>query len=243
MVFEEVVGAALRPRSELSYEIWIGEVDASGAKRDARVLAAARSMKRFFLWYRQSELGCPSLANTLAEEAVDHACHALTQGEIRNPRSYLKTAFKHAVDRYLRRERRLIPIDFERESEQTRNEFASEEEVANLERLIQIGQILAAMDQQTLAIFVGRRAGYTGEEIAKRLGVTTSALYTSYCRGLGRVIEAFQISSAVAVENEEADAVERRRKRRPERPTEVSHADQSGPAELSDARVAPSRRR
>ena len=243
MILDEITHPGLPSHSGLSYEIWIGEVDAAGERRNPRVLSAAHRLKTFFLWYRRAELGCPSLANTLAEEAVDNACEVLTRGEIRNPQAYLRTVFKHAVDRYLRRERRLVPMEFESDSERLRKEFVSEEDVGNLERQIQIAQILAAMDEQTLSIFAGRRAGYTGEEIAKRLGMTTSALYTSYCRGLARVIEKFGLSATGGDENRNVDGGERKRKRRPERRSEISDTDRPEPRGLSNSGSVATRRR
>ncbi len=243
MILDAAAGSEFLTISEVSYEIWIGDTNADGAVRDARVLAAARGMKAFFLWYRRAELGCPSLANTLAEAAVDNACEALAHGEIRNPRAYLKAAFKHAVNRYLRRERRLVPMLLDGDSERVRREFVSEEEVANLERQIQIAQILDAMDEQTLSIFAGRRAGYTGEEIAMRLGITTSALYTSYCRGLARVVEKFGLAAMVVEENQNVDGGVQRRKRRSERRSEVSEADRPGPRAVSNSGSVATRRR
>jgi hypothetical protein len=205
-----------------SYEIWISEVDSSGAGRDGRVVEAARKMRDFFLHYRQSELGCPSLANTLAEQAVDKVSEALKQGAIEY-HSYLKTAFMHLVNRYPYRERRLVSVDFARDDERVPEQLVSEAEVRNLERLIQIKQILTVMDPQTLSVFAARRAGYSGKQIADRLGITTNALYTSYCRGLARVIEVLGVSSAAVRDNQQVHGSERQGKRRQEKARGVLH--------------------
>jgi DNA-directed RNA polymerase specialized sigma24 family protein len=223
MVSDEAVDGPFLSRTQAPYEIWISNVDSSGYTRDPRVVEAARKMKSFFLRYRQSELRCPSLANTLAEEAVDNTCQALERDEIRRPQSYLKTAFKHAVNRYLRRERRLISADFGRDEEQLLERVVSEDYVKDLERLIQFKEVLAAMDAKTLSIFAGRRAGYTGEEIAKHLGTTTNALYTTYSRGLAHVIKTFGLSPAMVRDNQQVNGSEQQRKRQQEQPTAIPH--------------------
>ncbi len=216
-------GASIFSDVRPTYEIWIGEVDSSGAKRDPRVVEAARKMQHFFLHYRQSELGCPSLANTLAEQAVDKVCEAVQQAAIEHPHSYLKIAFMHLVNRYLYRERRLVSVDFARDDERVPEQLVSEADVRNLERFIQIKEILRVMDAQTLSVFAARRAGYSGKQIADRMGITTNALYTSYCRGLARVIQTLGGSPAAVRDNQQVHGSERRGKRRQEKARGILH--------------------
>jgi RNA polymerase sigma factor (sigma-70 family) len=227
MTFQKLGTGILSGDARSSYEIWISEIDSSGAKRDLRVVQAAQKMRRFFLQYRQSELGCPSLANTLAEEAVDNVCRTLKNRLVRHPHTYLKTAFVHAVNRYLRRERRLISVEFERDDETLPKELTSETDVKNLEQIVQIQEILTVMDPQTLSIFAARRAGYTGKEIAKSLGVTTSTLYSSYSRGLTHVIETLGLSLTTVRENQQVHGSERQREKRKEEPARLPHPKHS----------------
>lgn len=221
MAFDKAGTSILSVNPRQPYEIWISEVDSSGAKRDPRVIKAAEKMRHFFLHYRQSELGCPSLANTLAEQAVDKVCSALKQESIQHPQAYLKTAFRHVVNCYLRRERRLVPIDSS--DGHVPDPLVSETDVEDLERLIQINEILTAMDPQTLSVFTARRAGYTGKEIARRLGMTTNALYTGYCRGLTHVIKKFGLPLASVSDNQQVHGSEQRRTRRQEQPAHISY--------------------
>jgi DNA-directed RNA polymerase specialized sigma24 family protein len=223
MAFDKAGTGILTGGDRPSYEIWISEVDSTGAQRDERVVKAARRLRHFFLRYRQRELGCPSLANTLAEQAVDKVCGTTNPKTIRHPHSYLKAAYIHVVDRYLHRERRFVSVDFERDDERLPTQLVSEAELQNLERLLQIKEVLAAMDQQTLSVFAARRAGYTGKEIARGLGITANALYTSYSRGLTRVIEAFGISPAALSDNQRIDGSEQRRARRGPKATAFPH--------------------
>lgn len=218
------------PSSDASsspYEIWISEFDSSGARRDARVVKAAQEMRRFFLEYRRSELGCPSLANTLAEQAVDNVCESIDRGLVRDLHLYLKSAFRNAVNRYLHRQKRLVSLDFDQNDESVPDEIVSEVAVKELEQSIQMNEILAIMDPQTLSVFAARRAGYTGKEIAKTLGMSRNALYSSYSRGLTHVIETLGLSIAAVRENQQVHGSQRQRERRREKSTGVPHPKRS----------------
>lgn len=243
MTFQAAAGLRPRLSSEDSYEIWIGDTNGEGIARHPSVVSAARGITSFFLAYRRSELGCPSLANSLADEAVDQVCGVLSRTRIEDYKAYLKSAFRHLVDRHLSREKRLVSIESTDGSDWPRPVLTSETEAASLERRILIAEVLDAMDEQTRAIFAGRRAGYTGEEIAKRLGITTGALYTNYCRGLAMVVEKFGLTASKSEEKKNVNGGEPRRKRRSERRSDVSTADHQGPRELSNTgHLAASRR-
>ena len=79
------------------YQFWLSETDEHGNPLDSEILKAARELGPTFFSYRQREIGCESLANTIAQAAVEAASNATHLSPDRKHKSVLVVSF-HAKD-------------------------------------------------------------------------------------------------------------------------------------------------
>src|SRR5574339_778469 len=93
------------------YELWLSETDQEGNPLDPEILRAARELGPTFFWYRQKEIGCESLTNTIAQAAVEAASKATHARPVENPKAYLLSVFTRKMNRFLARQARQIALD------------------------------------------------------------------------------------------------------------------------------------
>src|SRR5262245_12965392 len=93
------------------YELWLSEIDEEGNAVDPDILNAARELEPTFFRYRQKEIRCESLTNTIAQAAVEAASRATHGRPVENPRAYLLSVFTRKMNRFLDRQARIVAID------------------------------------------------------------------------------------------------------------------------------------
>src|SRR5262245_51447763 len=93
------------------YELWLSEKDNHGNPLDPEILKAARELGPTFFWYRQREIGCESLTNTIAQAAVEAASKAAHRQPVENPRAYLLSVFTRKMNRFIDRQARHVALD------------------------------------------------------------------------------------------------------------------------------------
>src|SRR6516164_124499 len=93
------------------YQLWLSETDEHGKPLDPEILKAARELGPTFFGYRQREIGCESLANTIAQAAVEAASKATHCRPVENPRAYLLSVFTRKMNRYLDRQARHVALN------------------------------------------------------------------------------------------------------------------------------------
>src|SRR5215831_4180642 len=93
------------------YELWLSEIDEEGNALDPDILKAARELESTFFRYRQREIGCESLTNTIAQAAVEAASRATHGRPVENPRAYLLSVFTRKMNRFLGRQARHVALD------------------------------------------------------------------------------------------------------------------------------------
>ena len=94
----------------LRYRFWIHSKDASGHPLDETILKAAEENILTLTRYREKEIGCESTINALLQSVVEAASKANRGRTIRNPAGYLVSAYQHAVDKSLDRQKRWVPM-------------------------------------------------------------------------------------------------------------------------------------
>src|SRR5262245_32759277 len=163
------------------YELWLSEIDDEGNALDPDILKAARELESTFLRYRQREIGCESLTNTIAQAAVEAASRATHGRPVENPRAYLLSVFTRKMNRFLDRQARNVafddlPVDhFNKIMKTDKNP---------IERQLSILEMLDCMDEETRRISNLRFQGYSMTEIAQQLSIKRACLSVRYRRGL-----------------------------------------------------------
>src|SRR5688572_10052575 len=93
------------------YELWLTATDNNGNLLVHQILKAARELGPNNLSYRQRDIGRESLANTIAQAAVEAASKANHGRPIENPKAYLLSVFTRKMNRFLDRQARHIALD------------------------------------------------------------------------------------------------------------------------------------
>src|SRR6185295_3713055 len=109
--------------------------------------------------------------------------NATRVSQIENPIGYLTSVYKHLVDRFLARKKKLVPVEDSFLEDLANSEFSASFEDAIHSRLL-LEKLLNAMDPDTRQICQWRLEGYSMHEIAKELQVTPNCLSVRYTRGL-----------------------------------------------------------
>ena len=169
------------------YRSWIHDKDKKGQPLDEAILKAAEEIGPSLTRYRQQEIDCESTSNVMLQSAVEAASRATRSTEIENPPGYLTSVYKRIVDKFLDRQKRLVPVD-ESYLEDLANSGhgVSFEEVIHNRLLLE--QLLNAMDSDTRQICQWRLQGYSVNEIAEELGITPNCLSVRYTRGLKKAV-------------------------------------------------------
>src|SRR5262249_25670595 len=132
------------------YELWLSDTDDHGNVLDPQILKAARELGPNFFNYRQREIGCESLTNTIAQAAVEAASKANHGRPIENPKAYLLSVFTRKLNRFLNRQARHIALDDL--SNDNLNKTMKTPEDSPVERRLSIIELLECMDGETRRI-------------------------------------------------------------------------------------------
>jgi RNA polymerase sigma factor (sigma-70 family) len=166
---------------------WIHDRDKAGQPLDEAILKAAEEIGPSLTRYRQQEIDCESTSNVMLQSAVEAASKATRSTAIENPPGYLTSVYKRLVDKFLARQKRMVPVDDDYlEDLANSGTSASFEEVVHNRLLLE--QLLGAMDSDTRQICQWRLQGYSVNEIAKELGITPNNLSVRYTRGLKKAV-------------------------------------------------------
>src|SRR5207244_10230250 len=141
-----------------SYELWLSEIDEEGNALDPDILKAARELEPNFLRYRQKEIGCESLTNTIAQAAVEAASRATHRRPVENPRAYLLSVFTRKMNRFLDRQARHIAFDDL--SNENFNKTMKTPDDKPVERQLSLLELMDCMDEETRQISNLRFQGY-----------------------------------------------------------------------------------
>ena len=95
------------------YRFWIHDKDKKGQPLDENVVKAAEEIAPTLTRYRQQEIDCEATSNEMLQSAVEAASKGVRRNNIANLRGYLTSIYKRIVDKFLEREKRLIPVDDE----------------------------------------------------------------------------------------------------------------------------------
>jgi RNA polymerase sigma factor (sigma-70 family) len=165
------------------YRFWVHDRDRKGRPIDERMLKAADEIAPDLARYRQEEIDCESTSNSMLQSAVEAASQATHAAPIQNPPGYLTSVYKHIVDRFLARKKRIVPVEdsFLEDLANADSAGSSEDEIHNH---LLIEKLLNAMDDDTRLICRWRLEGYSMQEIANELGITPNCLSVRYTRGL-----------------------------------------------------------
>ena len=166
------------------YELWLNETDEHGNPFDPKILKAARELEPTFFGYRQKEIGCQSLANTIAQAAVEAASKAIHGRPVENPRAYLFSVFTRKMNRFLDRQARHIALDDL--SNDNLNKTMKRPDDQRVERQLSLLELLDCMDEETRHTANLRFQGYSMAEIAQQLSVSSNTLSARYRRGIAR---------------------------------------------------------
>ena len=166
------------------YELWLSETDEHGNPLDPEILKAARELEPTFFGYRQREIGCQSLTNTIAQAAVEAASKATHGRPVENPRAYLLSVFTRKMNRFLDRQARHVALDDL--SNDNFNKTMKTPDDRPLERHLSLLELLECMDEETRRISNLRFQGYSMAEIAHQLSVSSNTLSVRYRRGIAR---------------------------------------------------------
>jgi DNA-directed RNA polymerase specialized sigma24 family protein len=164
------------------YELWLSEIDEEGNALDPDILKAARELEPTFFRYRQKEIGCESLTNTIAQAAVEAASRATHGRPVENPRAYLLSVFTRKMNRFLDRQAKNVALD-DLPVEHF-NKIMKTPDDNPIERHLSILEMMDCMDEETRRISNLRFQGYSMTEIAQRLSIKRACLSVRYRRGL-----------------------------------------------------------
>jgi RNA polymerase sigma factor (sigma-70 family) len=170
------------------YRYWIHKKDDKGRPLDESIVKAAEEIAPALARYRQREIRCESMTNSMLQSAVEAASKANRGRPIDNPIAYITSIYKHIVDRTLNRKRRFVPV-----GEDILEELMSDREHISFEEMMHnrflLEKLLQAMDEETRLLCDLRLRGYSIKEIAKERGVKPNTLTAQYKRGLKRATE------------------------------------------------------
>jgi RNA polymerase sigma factor (sigma-70 family) len=166
------------------YELWLSETDEQGNPLDPEILKAARELGPTFFGYRQREIGCESLTNTIAQAAVEAASKAAHRQPVENPRAYLLSVFTRKMNRFIDRQARQVALDDL--SDDKFNKTMKTPDDKPVERQLSLLELLDSMDEETRRISNLRFQGYSMSEIAQRLSISSNTLSARYRRGIAR---------------------------------------------------------
>jgi RNA polymerase sigma factor (sigma-70 family) len=166
------------------YQLWLSETDKHGKPLDPEILKAAQELGPTFFGYRQREIGCESLTNTIAQAAVEAASKATHGRPVENPRAYLLSVFTRKMNRFLDRQARHIALDDL--SNDNFNKTMKTPDDRPVERQLSLLELLDCMDAETRRISNLRFQGYSMTEIAQQLSISSNTLSARYRRGIAR---------------------------------------------------------
>jgi len=166
------------------YELWLSKTDSHGNPLDPEILKAALELGPTFFSYRQREIGCESLTNTIAQAAVEAVSKATHSRPVENPRAYLLSVFTRKMNRFLDRQARHVGLDDM--SNDNFNKTMKTPEDKPVERRLSLLELLDCMDEETRRISNLRFQGYSMTEIAQQLSISTNTLSARYRRGIAR---------------------------------------------------------
>jgi RNA polymerase sigma factor (sigma-70 family) len=166
------------------YELWLNETDEHGNPLDPEILKAAQELGPAFFGYRQREIGCESLTNTIAQAAVEAASRATHRRPVENPRAYLLSVFTRKMNRFLDRQARHIAFDDL--SNENFNKTMKTPDDKPVERQLSLLELMDCMDEETRRISNLRFQGYSMTEIAQQLLISSNTLSARYRRGIAR---------------------------------------------------------
>ena len=170
------------------YPSWIHDKDKRGQPLDKSILKAAEDIGQSLVRYRRQELDSESTAHAILQTAVEAASKANRTAQIENPPGYLTSVYKRIVDKFLSRQKKLVPVDdnYLEDLANSGHGISFEDMIHN--RLM-LEQLLKAMDSDTRLICQWRLEGYSVNEIANELGITPNCLSVRYTRGLKKAVE------------------------------------------------------
>jgi RNA polymerase sigma factor (sigma-70 family) len=188
------------------YRFWVHNKDRHGRPIDKGILKAADEIGPDLARYRQEEIDCESTSNSMLQSAVEAASQANHASPIQNPLGYLTSVYKHIVDRFLARKKRLVPVEdsFLEDLANAGTSGTSEDAIHN--RLL-IEKLLNAMDAATRQICQWRLEGYSMQEIANELRITPNCLSVRYTRGLKKAAKEVLQKKQGHVNNDQRKAV------------------------------------
>ena len=165
------------------YRFWVHDKDRKGRPIDETILKAADEIGPDLARYRQEEVDCESTSNAMLQSAVEAVSQAKLNSKIGNPHGYLTSVYKHIVDKFLARKKKIVPVDDSFLEVLANTEGPESFEDAMHDRLL-VEKTLKAMDPDTRRICQWRLQGYSMREIAKELKITPECLSVRYTRGL-----------------------------------------------------------
>lgn len=165
------------------YRFWVHDKDRKGRQIDEEILKAADEIGADLARYRQQEIDCESTSNSILQSAVEAASQANSSTQIENPPGYLTSVYKHIVDKFLARKKKIVPVDDSFLEDLANSEHVGSSEDAINNHLL-VEKLLNAMDPDTRKICMWRLEGYSMLEIAKELQITPNCLSVRYTRGL-----------------------------------------------------------
>ena len=188
------------------YRFWIHKKDDKGRPLDEKIVKAAEEVAPTLARYRQHEIRCESTTNAMLQAAVEAASRAKRTKPIDNPIGYLTFAYKRIVDRFLNREKKLVPVDdtFLEDLSNSRGNTSFEEVLHN--RLL-LEKLLNSMDTETRQVFDWRLRGFSMNEIAKELRITPNSLSARYTRGLKKAMNKLSESNRESQAHDAREAV------------------------------------
>jgi hypothetical protein len=178
------------------YRFWIHSKDAAGRPLEDVILKAAEENTLTLTRYREKEIGCESMINALLQSVVEGASKAHQRRTIRNPVAYLRSAYQHAVDKFLDRQKRIVGMDTASLELAEMTRIASWEDAIH-QRLV-LEQILKAMDRETRQVAYWRWAGYSMNEIGLALSKSPRLIYFRYRRGVQKAVKKVLGSPAIS---------------------------------------------
>lgn len=172
------------------YRFWFHRKDGNGRPLDEKIVKAAEEIAPTLARYREHEIRCESTINEMMQSAVEAASKAKRSRPLENPIGYLTFIYKRIVDRSLNRTKRLVTVDdtFLEDLINVRSAGSLEEQIHN--RLV-MEKLISCMDTETRHICSLLSQGYSMNEIAKQLGISSNSLSKRYGRGVSKAIEKF----------------------------------------------------
>jgi RNA polymerase sigma factor (sigma-70 family) len=165
------------------YRFWLFKKDRKGRPIDKAILKIAEEIGPDLAPYGQKEVDGESTSKGILQSADEAASQAKLNSKIGNPHGYLTSVYKHIVDKFLARKKKIVPVDDSFLEVLANTEGPESFEDAIHDRLL-VEKTLKAMDPDTRRICQWRLQGYSMQEIAKELKITPDCLSVRYTRGL-----------------------------------------------------------